>query len=147
MRLHANLRRNCAEALVLTALVLAGCGSTERIAMRQDMRMGRFVLRATSVEVYAQSRQGEPLEVEVLFRLDGGNRFERADFAENVSRRGRVLIRTSAGWRDRCWLGGVGEDVRTLKLRASPPLGSSGYVLEIGNPYGRPSKYVLDLGR
>lgn len=109
--------------------------------------MGKFVLRADSVEAYGRAPQGVPWEVKVLFSLEGGNRFERYDFAEAVSRKGRVYFTTSAGWRDRYWLSGAGDEHRTLHLFAYPPLESRGYTLEIGNPYGEPRRFIVDLGR
>jgi len=111
------------------------------------MRMGQFVLRADSVEVYSREHQGVPLEVKVLFTLGGGNRFDRLAFAETISRKGRVYLTTSAGWRDRCGFGGVGEDQRIAQVLGYPPRGSSGYSLEIGNPYGEPKRFILDLGK
>lgn len=110
------------------------------------MRLGAFTLRATSVDVYSRAHQGVPLEVEVLFRLAGGNRFDRADFAETLSRRG-LRFRSREGWQDRVWLLGRDDTFQTLVLHANPPAGSHGYTLEIGNPYGEPRLYLLDLGR
>ena len=109
--------------------------------------MGQFVLRADSVEVYSREHQGLPLEVTIHFTVGGGNRFDRLDFAETVSRDGRIHITSSTGWRDRCWLLGEGEDQRNARVQANPPRGSRGYTLEIGNPYGEPKRFVLDLGR
>ena len=119
-------RRSCAEALLIWALVLPGCGRVTEARLQQDMRMGQFTLRASAVNVYSRSHQGVPLEVEVLFVLEGGNRFERQDFTETVSRNGRVIFTTAQGWRDRCWFMGEGEDKRILRMTANPPLGSDG---------------------
>lgn len=115
--------------------------------MGQVMRMGQFVLRADSVAVYSRQHQGVPLEVKVVFTVGGGNRFERLEFAEAVARQGRVYLITSTGWRDRCWFAGAGEDQRSAELYGHPPKGSSGYTLEIGNPYGEPKRFILDLGK
>lgn len=139
--------RRCADACLLLALVTAGCERPEPVQMGQVMRMGQFVLRADAVRVYSREHQGVPLEVEVFFTLGGGNRFERLDFAEAVSRRSGVYLTTSAGWRRRCWLFGVGDDQRKLRLTGTPPRDSRGYALDIGNPYGKPRRFVLDLGR
>ena len=142
-----NSRRRCVDALVFLALAAAACASPERVQIGQVMRMGQFVLRADSVEVYSREHQGVPLEVMVHFTVGGGNRFDRLDFAETVSRRGRIYITSSAGWRDRCWLLGEGEDRRNARLQANPPRGSRGYTLEIDNPYGEPKRFILDLGK
>jgi hypothetical protein len=147
MTMPAASRRRCAEAWLLLALAAGGCARPERVQLGQVMRMGQFVLRADSARVYSREHQGVPLEVEVLFTLGGGNRFDRLDFTETVSSRGRVYIITSAGWRERCWLSGIGEDQREARLTANPPRGSSGYALEIGNPYGQPKRFILDLGK
>ncbi len=146
-------RRRCAEAralsaaLIIAALGAAACAKPEHVQMGQVMRMGQFVLRADSARVYSREHQGVPLEVEVLFTVGGGNRFDRADFTEFVSRKGLVYLATSAGWRDRCWLASAGEDRREARLTGNPPRGSSGYTLEIGNPYGEPTRFILDLGK
>jgi len=148
MRGPGTSRRRCGEALLALALAAGaawGCATPERVQIGQVMRMGQFVLRADSVRVYSREHQGVPLEVEVLFTLGGGTRFDRLDFTEAVSRKGRVYLTTSAGWRDRCWLSGIGEDQREARLTANPPRGSSGYTLGIGNPYGEPKRFVLDL--
>jgi hypothetical protein len=115
--------------------------------MGQVMRMGQFVLRADSVEVYSRQHQGVPLEVKVFFTIGGGNRFDRLEFAETVSRKGRVYLVAASGWRDRCWLSGAGEDQRAAHVIGNPPPGSSAYSLEIGNPYGEPRRFILDLGK
>lgn len=140
-------RRRCAEALVLLTLATGACTKPERVQMGQVMRMGQFVLRADSVQVYSREHQGVPLEVKVVFTLGGGNRFDRVDFAEAVARRGRVYLITSAGWRDRCWFAGEGDDQRSAYVIGTPPRGSSGYSLDIGNPYGEPKRFILDLGK
>lgn len=140
-------RRRCAEACLLLALAAWACAKPERVQMGQVMRMGQFVLRADSVQVYSREHQGVPLEVKVVFTLGGGNRFDRLDFAEAVARQGRVYLMTSAGWRDRCWFAGEGDDQRSAHVIGNPPRGSSGYSLEIGNPYGEPKRFILDLGR
>lgn len=139
--------RRCVEASLLLALAAGACAKLERVQIGQVMRMGQFVLRADSVEIYSRAHQGVPLEVTVLFTVGGGGRFDRNDFLEAVSREGRVYMTTSAGWRDRCWLSGVGEDQRAAYVSGNPPPGSRAYSLEIGNPYGEPKRFVLDLGK
>ena len=144
------LRRRCVEAWLIVGLAAsaaAACAKPERVQIGQVMRMGQFVLRADAVDVYSRAQQGVPLEVKVLFTVGGGNRFDRLEFAETVSRKGRVFLVTTAGWRDRCWLSGIGEDQRSAYVVGNPPLDSRGYSLEIGNPYGEPRRFVLDLGR
>jgi hypothetical protein len=142
--------RRCADAcliLALSAVATSGCAEPERVRMGQVMRMGQFVLRPDTVSVYSRAHQGVALEVTVEFTLGGGNRFDRIDFTEAVSSKGRVYLASSTGWRQRCWLSGVGEDLRAARVVGTPPGGSSGYTLEIGNPYGEPKRFVLDLGK
>jgi hypothetical protein len=147
MRVRAISPEACASGLLLLLALSAGCSRPQQVALREEMRLGQFRLRVVSVEVYTRDHQGVPLEVEVQFSLNGGNRFDRADFAENVSRHGRLYFRTAAGWRQRVWMLSRGDNFGTLVLHANPPRNSRGYVLEIGNPYGSPSKFVVDLGR
>ena len=142
--------RGCAETglvLVCAGLAIVACAKPERVQMGQVMRMGQFVLRADSVRVYSREHQGVPLEVEVLFTLGGGHRFDRLEFTETVSRKGRVYLTTSSGWREPCWLSGIGEDQRAARLTGNPPQDGSGYTLDIGNPYGEPERFILDLGK
>jgi hypothetical protein len=131
----------------LAGFATAACAKPEPVQMGQVMRMGQFVLRADSVDVYSRAHQGVPLEVKVFFTVGGGNRFDRLEFAETVSRKGRVFLVTSAGWRNRCWLSGIGEDQRRAYVVGNPPLDSRGYSLEIGNPYDEPKRFILDLGK
>ncbi|GEM_PF-4572378 len=132
------------------ALALAGlcaCSRTQRVKAGQEFQMGQFKARVEGVSVYTRAHQGVPLEVEILLRCDGGNRFDRMDFGEAVSRKGKLTFKTSGGWSDRVWLLRRGDDARQFAIQANPPLGSKGYVLTIGNPYGKPDKYEVDLGR
>ena len=46
-----------------------------------------------------------------------------------------------ASWR-RC-----ADALAAQTLITSAPRGSLGYTLEIGNPYGEPKRFILDLGR
>jgi hypothetical protein len=133
--------------LAIAALAAGACATPERVEIGQVMRMGQFVLRADSVEVYSRQHQGVPLEVQVHFTIGGGNRFDRLDFAETLSRKGGIFITASSGWRDRCWLLGEGDDQRNAYVQSSPPLGSSGFTMDIRNPYGEPKRFVLDLGK
>ena len=139
--------RGCASAAIVTVLLAAACAKPARVQIGQVMRMGQFVLRADSVEVYSLAHQGVPLEVKVLFTLGGGNRFDRLEFAETVSGKGRVYLVAATGWRDRCWLSGIGDDQRSAHAVCNPPAGSRGFTLDIGNPYGEPKRFVLDLGK
>jgi hypothetical protein len=143
-------RRRCVDAALILALAsvgAAGCAKPERVQIGQVMRMGQFVLRADAVQVYSREHQGVPREVKVEFTVGGGNRFDRLEFTEAVSGRGRVYLASSSGWRQRCWLSGVGDDQRVAQVVGTPPRGSSGYSLVIGNPYGEPKRFILDLGR
>jgi len=139
--------RGCADAWLILAIAAGACAEPERVRMGQVMRMGQFVLRADSVAVYSRQHQGVPLEVKVEFTIGGGNRFDRLDFTETVSSRGRVYLVSADGWRQRCWLSGAGEDQRRAQVVGTPPGGSSGYSIEIGNPYGKPGRFILDLGK
>lgn len=128
-------------------LALAACAQpAQPVAMDQDMKMGPFTLRAVEARAYSRAHQGVPWEVEVVFTLDGGNRFEREDFLETVSRRSKVYLTTAGGKPERVWLLAHSEDRRSVYLQGNPPLGSKGYAVEIGNPYGKPAAYRLDLG-
>lgn len=111
--------------------------------------MGQFVLRADSVQVYDRGRRGVPPEpeVKVVFTVGGGNRFDRNDFAEAVTLKGHVYLMTASGWRDRCAFAAVGDELRIGEVYGHPPAGSSGFSLEIGNPYGEPRRFILDLGK
>jgi hypothetical protein len=65
-------------------------------------------------------------------------------------KKGRAYVRTSSGWRDRVWVLARGEQAQDFIVHANPPLGSSGFVLEIGNPYAQgdePERFIVDLGR
>lgn len=141
-------RRACLRTLALAALagLLACAGEVRPAAVQQDMAMGPFTLRAVSVEAYSRAHQGVPWEVQVMFTLTGGNRFDRAEFAETVSRRG-ISFQTSDRWHDRGWLLARGDDRTVFALQVNPPLGSHGYTVQIPNPYGKPAAYLLDLGR
>ena len=117
--------------------------------MGQTMRMGQFVLRADSARVYYRDRRGVPpeLEVKVVFTVGGGNRFDRNDFADAITFKGRVYLTAASGWRDRCAFAAVSDDKRTGEVYGRPPDGSRGFTLEIGNPYGEPKRFILDLGK
>ena len=143
------LRRPCVRAWVLLALAGAwagACAKPERIQMGQVMRMGQFVLRADDVEVSSRP-YGDVLDVKVTFTVGGGNRFDRLEFTETVSRKGRVYITAAGGWKTPSWLSSGPGDVRNAFVFAYPPRGSHGYTLEIGNPYGEPKRFIVDLGR
>jgi hypothetical protein len=158
MRKRNRYSRDCIERIVLlgaAVLVLAALSScTEkkeaRVGMREDFRMGPFTLRAVSVEAYTRTHQGVPFEVEVRLRCTGGNRFDRLDFGDTVTFKSRAYFRTSAGWRDRVAVLSRGDRAEDFAVYGNPPPGSSGFVLEIGNPYakaGDPDRFLIDLGR
>jgi len=132
---------------LLVLLVVAACadGGPKPVAMQQDMPMGPFTLRAVSAEAYSRAHQGVPWQVDVVFEVSGGNRFDRVDLANRVSRAG-VVFRTAEGWHERTWLLWRGEEVESFGLQANPPLGSRGYTVDIPNPYGKSEIYRLDLG-
>lgn len=136
-----------AAALLLAAAAGACIAPPTKVAVGQDMPMGGFVLRAESVRAYSRAHQGVPWEVEVRFTVTGGNKFERDDFAEAVNRRGKVIVRAANGWHDRGWLLYRDEARTRYAMQVNPPLGSQGYTVEIGNPYGKPVRYLLDLGQ
>ncbi len=115
--------------------------------MGETFRMGEFRLRVQSVQVEDRRHQGVPLDVEIRLSCDGGNRFDRMDFADALSRKGRVYLRAEGGWRKRLSLSASGDDARALVAHAYPPPGSRGYVLTLGNPYGSPRQFQVDLGR
>lgn len=114
--------------------------------MGEPMRMGPFLLRAATVEVMIDQPYGRPDELKVTFVLAGGNRFERMDFADRVTERG-VFVRTVAGWRQQCRLEGASEDQQTQTVVTYPPHGSTGFRVEIVNPYGEPASFMVDLGQ
>ena len=136
-----------ASAVIVAAFLATGCSKPERIQVGQVMRMGQFVLRADRVEAERSFTASMPLEVRVHFTIGGGNRFDRVEFTETVSSRGRVVMSSATGWRIPCWLSGTDDDMRHASVVTHPPLGSSGYSLEIGNPYGEPRRFILDLGK
>jgi hypothetical protein len=142
------MRPPCPSLVLALLLLVAGCAEPpKRVGVQQDMAMGPFILRAEEVRAYSRAHQGVPWQVEVAFTLSGGNRFDRSDFAERVSRGGKLRFQTSDGWRDRAWLLRRGDEAQVFYIQTTPPLGSHGYTLEIGNPYGHPSAYLLDLGQ
>ena len=150
--------RSCGEltprvslsAALAAVVLLSGCSHQARARVGQDLQLGPYVLRVTSVEAYTRAHQGVPFEVEMRVRCDGGNRFERMDFAEKLSRTGRIRFSTAQGWRERGWLLARGDDFHDFVIHANPPLQSKGMMLEIGNPYAKarePDLILVDLGR
>jgi hypothetical protein len=140
-----------ALAAGIVAVLLSGCGSQElRVRKGEDIRMGPYTLRVTSADSYSRAHQGVPWEVEIKIECKGGNRFERIDFTEALSRRGKVHFSNGEGWRERSWLLARGDDRSDFVIHANPPTDSTGMVLEISNPYGgggNPDRILVDLGR
>ena len=130
--------------------VLAGvwsCAKPERARMGETIEMGRFRVRVESIEVEDRRHQGVPVEVRVRLRCDGGNRFERMDFADLLSRKGKVYLRAEDGWSERLYFTSTGEDARSMVMAAYPKQDRRGYVLSIGNPYGQPARVEVELRR
>ena len=134
----------------LIAILFAGCTRERRIRIGQDIRMDPFTLRVTSVEGYSRAHQGIPWEVEIRLDCSGGNRFERMDFAEALSRKGGVRFATAEGWHDRAWLLRRGDDMREFFIHVNPPEKSSGMTLALRDPRqsaaGR-DRILVDLGK
>jgi hypothetical protein len=132
--------------IIVLAFVACEQPAPRPVQMGEPMRMGPFLLRAATVEVLIDRPYHRPDEIRVGFVLAGGNRFERMDFADSVTQRG-IFVRTAAGWRQECRLEGTSEDQQALAVVAHPPRGSSGFKVEIVNPYGEPARFMVDLGR
>ena len=143
-------RRSVSEAatLAVAAVALLGCTQTMRVQMGETFSVGQFRLRVQSVTAeQRRNYKGVRLDVEIRLSCDGGTRFDRMDFAEALTRKGRVYFRAEGGWRERLYLSASGEDARALVTHAYPAAHSRGYVLSLDNPYGRPEQIEVDLGR
>lgn len=142
--------RGPAKAAVALAsvLALAACQGPPPtpVALGDPMPMGPFTLRAVSIDSYSRAHQGVPWEIEVRFTLEGGNRFERDDFANAVTHKG-LTIRDAAGWSERGWLLWRNDERTLFAVQVNPPQEGHGYTARIANPYGKPAAYVVDLGR
>lgn len=142
--------RPCRRSLfVAGVLVLAGCGAPSEpvpVELGQPVRMGEFLLRASTVDVRRNLNYGIADRLTVTFVLSGGNRFERMEFLGRVSRQG-VYVRTEAGWREPFALQDSGDEQDQPRLFAELPVGSRGLTVEISNPYGSPESFVVDLGQ
>ena len=145
--------RRCPEVLAAAALTLAGLlplaacqpPPPTPVAVGDPMPMGPFVLRAVSVDSYSRAHQGVPWEVEVRFTVEGGNRFERDDFANAVTHKG-LVIKDAAGWRERGWLLWRNDERTLFAVQVHPPQEGHGYTARVANPYDKPAAYVVDLG-
>ena len=134
---------------VLSALLLAGCSREVRVRVGDEIRMGAFTLRVTSVDSYSREHQGVPWEVVIEVECSGGNRFERLDFAETLSRRGRIHFSTAERFHERAWLIRKSDDAAEFDIHLNPPQASKGMTLEFSNPrpkFGEPDRFVVDLG-
>jgi hypothetical protein len=132
-----------------TALLFTGCAREARVRIGDDIRMGAFTLRVTSVDSYSREHQGVPWEVAIALECSGGNRFERLDFTEALSRRGRIHFSTAENFRERAWLIKKGDDVTEFYIHVNPPQKSTGMTLEFSNAWpksGEPRRIVVDLG-
>ncbi len=134
-------------ALGIAAAAVLACSHVVRTRMGETFTMGDFHLRVESATAEDRRYQGVPLDVEIRLSCDGGNRFDRMDLAEALSKKGRVYFRTEGGWRERLYLLSRGDDARALVAHAYPPQGSKGYVLTLRNPFGKPDQIEVDLGR
>lgn len=134
------------EPLILAALLaLAACQAPPTpVALGDPMPMGPFVLKAVSAEAYSRAHQGVPWEVQVMFTLEGGNRFERDDFANAVNHKG-IVVRDAAGWSERGWLLWRNQERDLFAVQANPPKEGHAYTLRIANPYGKPAAYQIEL--
>ena len=142
---------NCAELCVVVGalLVAAGCSRESRVRVGDEIHMGAYTLRITSAEGYSREHQGVPYEVAIRVECKGGNRFERADFAEGLSRAARIHFATAQKWRERAWLLRRGGDADEFLIQVNPPPNSTGMTLEFRNPWprgGEPDRIVVDLG-
>lgn len=149
MTRHERFWRRSGKAAALAA-ALAGlwsCAQPARVRMRETLEMGKFRVRVESVTVEDRRHQGVPVEVRVRLNCDGGNRFERMDFAETMNRKGKAWLMSEEGWRERVSFLTSGEDARALVLQAYPPRDMRNYVLRIDNPYGKPKRLEVELVR
>ncbi len=134
--------------LLAAALFAASCGhSTRQVRVGETFTVGNFALRVQSINVADRRHQGVELDVEIRLSCDGGNRFDRIDFADSISRSGRVYLRAQSGWRERLYLSTWGESAAELVAHAYPPADARGLVLSIRNPSGEPGEFEVDLGR
>jgi hypothetical protein len=134
--------------LLAAALAVSACRPPEPVPvqMGQPMHMGDFYLRAATVELRRDLRYGGPDKLTVTFALSGGSRFDRMEFIGRVAQQG-VFLRSASGWRDRYSLDDSTDDQESPRLVAEPPRGSHGFKVEIGNPYGSPPGFIVDLGQ
>jgi hypothetical protein len=148
MTKHEPYWRRFAERAALAAALAAvgACGETRRARVGETIEMGTFRVRVESIEVEDRRHQGVAVEVRVRLSVDGGNRFERMDFADRLNRE-RIYLRAEDGWRERLYGNSAGADARGIELAAYPGKDRSGYRLSIGNPHGGPSRVEVELGR
>lgn len=150
MRRRAMWPRRSPKALILAGVLVgvlaqAACQAPATPAALGDaMPMGPFVLKAVSAEAYSRAHQGVPWEVEVMFTVDGGNRFERDDFANAVNHKG-VVIEDASGWSERGWLLWRNDERGLFAVQVTPPKEGHAYTLRIANPYGKPAAYQIEL--
>lgn len=147
-RREQSLRRFGRTAALAAALAGAwSCTRPAQARIGQTIEMGPFRVRVESVEVVDRRHQSVPVEVRVRLTCDGGNRFERMDFADLLSRKGKAYLRAADGWNERLHFMSSGDDARSMTLTGYPKEDRRGYVLSLGNPYGKPSRVEVDLGR
>lgn len=127
-------------------LLVLSCGPPRQARVGETVEMGPFRVRVESVEVEDRRHQGVELEMRVRLSVDGGNRFERMDFADRMNR-ARAYLEAADGWRQKVWVLTSGEDARSIALAGYPGKDRRGYRLSLGNPYGKPSRVEVELGR
>lgn len=134
-------------ALVVMAFLPACSKPAHRLRVGETLAAGEFHLAVQSVRVLDRRHQGVPVDVEIRLSCDGGNRFQRMDLADALSRKNPAYFTASGGWRERLFFSTSGEQGNILLAHAYPPVGSRGYVLTLINPDGRRERIEVDLGR
>jgi len=131
-------------------MLLAGCSQDVPTHMGEDMRTGPYTLRVVSVDGYSRAHQGVPYEVTIRVECDGGNRFERMDFTEALSRRRRILFTTAQGYREHGWMLAKGDDFHEFTIYVYPAAESSGmklaFQMSAPGAFTR-RRFVVDLAR
>ena len=140
-------RFSSAIALVAVAFLSACSKAPRRLRIGETFAMGEFRLAVQSVTVLDRRHQGVPVDVEIRLTCYGGNRFQRMDLANALSRKSPAYFTTNGGWRERLFFSTSGEQGTILLAHVYPPVGSRGYVLTLVNTYGQREHIEVDLGR
>lgn len=132
---------------LMAFMALCSCTKETRLHRGDRISFGSFELTVTSFDSYSREHQGVPWEVEIRLDCKGGNRFERIDFAESLSRRGRIYFYNAEGWRERVWLFRKGDDAQEFYIRANPPKDSRQMYLEFRQftGGGQVEKTIVDI--